>query len=302
MIPPAQTRFGLEHPLVTVKDHARTLQLYIRMGFSPSPVSYHPWGTVTSLMMFRNNFIELIGVDDATKFGTNSVNGFCFGRQLGSFLERGEEGISLVALHSKDADKDYEDLTTAGLAGQGRIDFRRRMTLPDGSPDEAVVSLGLFIDEQQPDISNFICHQHKPELIWVPGWQHHPNGVDAIVAVTWLADPASLVERWKTFYGENVVLKDGVLTAETGYGQLRAMDQETAEKHYPGIPLPERKEPGAHGIAITLNTHKPDDLKLILEHQNIPFSEFSDRILVAPDWTGNVIFEFITGIQEGDQL
>ena len=142
-----QQTYGIDHPLVTVKDHAQALEQFKALGFSPSPISYHPWGTVTSLLMFPGNFIEVIGVDDESKFGTNSVNGFCFGRQLGSFLQRGEEGISLVALHSKDADADHASLIERGLNSQGRIDFRRKMTLPDGSPDEAVVSLALFIDD-----------------------------------------------------------------------------------------------------------------------------------------------------------
>lgn len=188
----AQFPQGIDHPLVTVRNHAEALELYRRMGFAPSPVSYHPWGSVTSLMMFPSNFIELIGVDDPSKFGTNSVNGFCFGRQLGQFLDRGEEGVSLVALHSKDADADHGRMVEAGLDSQGRIDFRRRMTLPDGRHDEAVVSLALFIDPALPDASNFICHQHRPELIWVPGWQNHPNGADGILAITYLADPKLL--------------------------------------------------------------------------------------------------------------
>ncbi len=294
MIPPAQARFGIDHPLVTVKDHPRAMQNYIRMGFSPSPVSYHPWGTVTTLMMFPNNFIELIGVDDASKFGTNAVNGFCFGRQLGAFLQRGEEGISLVALHSKNADEDYAQLTEAGLPGQGRIDFRRKMTLPDGTPDEAVVSLGLLVDETMPDASNFICHQHKPELIWVPGWQNHPNGVDGIAAVTWLAAPEELQARWETLYPGKTRVLDGVLIADSGCGELRAMDETALSRRYPGLPLPRREGQGPHGVVITLHTTKPDDLRLILEHQNIPYTELEHRLLVAPEWTGNVIFEFIS--------
>ena len=35
-------------PLVTVRDHALILDRYRALGFRPSPVSYHPWGTVTA--------------------------------------------------------------------------------------------------------------------------------------------------------------------------------------------------------------------------------------------------------------
>lgn len=289
----AQFPLGIDHPLVTVRNHPVALEQYRKMGFAPSPVSYHPWGSVTSLMMFPNNFIELIGVEDASKFGTNSVNGFCFGRQLGEFLDRGEEGVSLVALHSKDADADHERLVESGLKSQGRVDFRRRMTLPDGRHDEAVVSLALFIDPVLPDASNFICHQHRPELIWVKGWQCHPNGADGILAITYLAEPTQLEARWKALYGEAVRYKGDVLEADTRCGVLRAMNATTAAREYLGIELPAQVQERPHAIAIKLHTKSLKDLRLILEHNDVPHVEASGGVVVAPQAAGNVILEFV---------
>lgn len=289
----AQFPQGIDHPLVTVRNHAEALELYRKMGFAPSPVSYHPWGSVTSLMMFPSNFIELIGVDDPSKFGTNSVNGFCFGRQLGQFLDRGEEGVSLVALHSKDADADHARMVESGLESQGRIDFRRKMTLPDGRDDEAVVSLALFIDSALPDASNFICHQHRPELIWVKGWQNHPNGADGILAVTYLADPAALEARWRAIYGDAVKYNGAVLEADTQCGILRAMDAATAALEFPGITLPNRAEQRPHAIALRLHTTSLTTLRSILEHNAVPHREVPGRVFVEPQAAGNVILEFV---------
>lgn len=292
----AQFPQGIDHPLVTVRHHAEALELYRKMGFSPSPVSYHPWGSVTSLMMFPSNFIELIGVDDPSKFGTHSVNGFCFGRQLGQFLDRGEEGVSLVALHSQDADADHARMVEAGLESQGRIDFRRPMTLPDGRPDEAVVSLALFIDPELPDASNFICHQHRPELIWVRGWQDHPNGADGILAITYLADPKRLEPRWRALYGDAVSYNGAVLEADTRCGVLRAIDAATAALEFPGIALPKRAEERPHGISIRLHTRSLSALRSILEHNQVPHHEVPGRVLVEPQAAGNVILEFVQNI------
>lgn len=292
----AQFPQGIDHPLVTVRHHAEALELYRKIGFSPSPVSYHPWGSVTSLMMFPSNFIELIGVDDPSKFGTHSVNGFCFGRQLGQFLDRGEEGVSLVALHSQDADADHARMVEAGLESQGRIDFRRPMTLPDGRPDEAVVSLALFIDPELPDASNFICHQHRPELIWVRGWQDHPNGADGILAITYLADPKRLEPRWRALYGDAVSYNGAVLEADTRCGVLRAIDAATAALEFPGIALPKRAEERPHGISIRLHTRSLSALRSILEHNQVPHHEVPGRVLVEPQAAGNVILEFVQNI------
>ncbi|MFE2770607.1 VOC family protein, partial [Streptomyces albidoflavus] len=75
MIPPNQHRLGIDHPVVSVRDHPKAVEQYKRLGFAPSPISYHPWGSVLTLMMFENNFIEVIGIDDPSKFGTGEVNG-----------------------------------------------------------------------------------------------------------------------------------------------------------------------------------------------------------------------------------
>jgi hypothetical protein len=289
----AQSPQGIDHPLVTVRNHPQALELYRKLGFAPSPVSYHPWGTVTTLVMFPSNFIEIIAVDDASKFGANSVNGFCFGRQLGTFLDRGEEGVSLVALHSKDADADYARLTDAGLSSQGRIDFRRKMTLPDGSPDEAVVSLGLFMDEANPDVSNFICHQHRPELIWVPEWQNHPNGANGILAVTYLADPAQLEARWTALYGDAVRYKGDVLEADTGCGMLRAMSLATAQKEFAGVALPQAASERPHAISLRINTKNLATARGIIESNQVPHHADSQRILIEPQAAGNVILELV---------
>lgn len=289
----AQFPQGIDHPLVTVRNHTEALELYRRMGFSPSPVSYHPWGSVTSLIMFPSNFIELIGVDDPTKFGTNSVNGFCFGRQLGQFLDRGEEGISLVALHSKDADADHARMVEAGLESQGRIDFRRRMTLPDGRHDEAVVSLALFIDPELPDASNFICHQHRPELIWVRGWQHHPNGADGILAITYLTDPKQLEPRWRAIYGDAVKYNGAALEADTQCGVLRGIDAATAALEFRDVELPKSAQQRPHAIAIRLHTTSLNVLRSILEHNEISHREAPGRVFVDPQAAGNVILEFV---------
>ncbi|MBN6523280.1 VOC family protein [Acinetobacter pittii] len=293
MIPVGQQTFGIDHPLITVKDHAKVLQDFYLMGFNASPISYHPWGTVTSNITFPGNFIEIIGIDDPSKYGANSVNGFCFGRQIGAFLDAGHEGISLIALHSKDADQDNQFLEQQGLIGQGRIDFRRKMKLPDGTPDEAIVSLGLFIDEQNYALSNFICHQHRPELIWVKDWQKQPNGVDQITQITFVGDLNIFKERWNKIYPNRVCQNDQTITVDTGCGVLKAITLEAASQEYLTTGLPEGELNQPRAIAIQVRTKTFDVAKKILKTNNVEFFEDSKRLLVAPKYAGNTILEFI---------
>jgi len=243
--------------------------------------------------MFPSNFIELIGVADPDKFGSGAVNGFCFGRRLGDFLAR-EEGVSLVALHSTDCDGDHAELVARGLASQGRIDFRRAMRLPDGSPGEAVVSLGLFLDDELPDVSNFICHQHRPELIWVPGWQQHPNGAQGIAVLTYVAaEPARLAARWQLIYGAEAVSQvDGVVQVDSGCGLLRALTPEQAIAEYGTVGLPQARAERPHAIAIRVAVASLAQVREVLAEGGLAAVDGGDCLQVAPEHCGNVILEF----------
>ncbi|MFM2486149.1 VOC family protein [Celerinatantimonas yamalensis] len=285
---------SLDHVLMTVHDYEVSFQNYKKLGFAPSPVSYHPWGTATSFMMFEDNFIELIGVKDASKFGTNAVNGFCFGRQMGKFLEQPEDGISLIALHSKDTRGDYPKLIQKHPYNQGIVDFRREIILDDGTPDEVVVTIGLLIDDDYPQSSGFICQQHRPDLIWVDEWRAHPNGATRIAAVTYGADDLSILKsRWDLDYGEKVVSTKSEVSVQTGSGELRAMTFPQVAKRYEQIDQPISHDRKPHPVALTIATKNLQALAAILETNQLPHQVCVDRILVSPTVTGNIIMEFI---------
>jgi hypothetical protein len=291
----ANVQFGIDHPVVTVRDLASTREQFKRLGFEPNPVGFHPWGTTLSLLMFKDNFIELISVADPSKFGTNSVGGFCYGRNVGNFLER-VEGLGLVALHSKDGKRDHQLLVGRGLRSQGQIDFRREMKKPDGTPDVAVVSLGLFLNDEQRDVSHFICHQHRPELIWVKEWQHHPNGANAVAGVTYLAErPHELVDRFVALYGESrVKASPQEVLADSGCGVFRIVNPQRARQLFGQVELPDWRGDGQpHGIALTVATPRFEELTSLWRDNGVRYVETDRRTyLVSPDQCGNVIMEF----------
>ncbi|MES2399496.1 MAG: VOC family protein [Pseudomonadota bacterium] len=289
----SKVSLGIDHPVVTVRDLARAREQYRRLGFAPNPVGFHPWGTTLSLLMFKDNFIELISVSDSSKFGSHS-GGFCYGRNVSRFLER-VEGLGLVALHSKDGRRDHARLVAQGLKSQGLIDFRRELKKPDGSPDEAVVTLGLFLNEEQRDVSQFICHQHRPDLVWMPEWQHHPNGVEAVSAVTYLAEnPLDLLPRFLAFYGD-VAYSNELLEVDTGCGTLRAVSPVRARQMFGDVPLPDwGADPAPHGIAISVSTPLFSQLESLWVVHGIKCQESpSGSLLVPPQHCGNVLLEFV---------
>ncbi|MFM0337121.1 VOC family protein [Paraburkholderia fungorum] len=293
MIPPNQHRLGIDHPVVSVRNHREAVENFIRLGFSPSPITYHPWGSVLTLMMFENNFIELIGIDDPAKFGTGEVNGFCYGRTLGQFLER-SEGLGLVALHSKDIEGDFAALKASGLPAQQRVDFRRKLTKADGTPDEAVVSLGMLMDTELGDASNFLCQQHRPEFIWRKDWQNHPNGALAVDEVVYVAaDPGLLESRWSKLFGvDNTSRVDGHVEAETGCGRMLALTPAQAQRRFAPVGMPVSYTDKPHGVALQVRVRDLTQTARVLTENGVTHARTEHGIAVTPGSAGNVIIEF----------
>ena len=196
---------GIDHPLVLVHDIEGMSARYRALGFNTAPTGRHPWGTSTSLIMFDRQALELMGIYDDTLLDSHAVGDFRFGRHMADALAE-REGVSLVALYSEDATGDRNRLEARGLAAQGRVDFRRKVKVPGRDWDEAVVTLEILVDPEMPRASNFLCQQHRPELIWVPEWLKHPNGATGFAAITYATtEPDRLLSRLARLFGKDAV-------------------------------------------------------------------------------------------------
>jgi hypothetical protein len=275
-----------------VHDIEAVAARYHAIGFDPTPLGRHPWGTVNRLVMFPDNFIELIAIGDAAAIEADPVGGHLFGRRVRDSLAIAE-GISLMALHSRDAVGDGRLAASRGAINGGQIDFRRPVRLPDGTRDEAVVTLTMLPDDTAPHLSFFLCHQHKPHLVWNPDWLRHRNGADAITEVTYFAsEPDEVVFRFRSVWGEEAVAPaPGGFVVATAGGLIQVLDEEAVETRFPGMALPAGAEWRAPcGIAISIRSATPDiarEMALTAPGAR----QVGKRVLVPAAYAGGVILD-----------
>lgn len=284
--------FGIEHPLVTVHDLDAVAARYEAIGFDPTPLGRHPWGTVNRLVMFPDNFIELISVADRAAIDADPIGGHKFGRRVRASLDLAE-GISLMALHSKDAVADERTAIARGAASAGRVDFRRVVRLPDGTRDEAVVTLAILPGEAHPHLSFFLCHQHKPHLVWNPDWLRHRNGADGISAVTYYSpEPDAVAPRLIEVWGaEAVTRQPGGWRVATAGGVLHLLNYAGMASRFPRMSLPagtDRRAPC--GVAISVHAATFDRARS-LALQAPGAREVGDRVLIPAEYAGGVILD-----------
>jgi hypothetical protein len=285
---------GLEHPLVVSDDLDALAERYRAMGFAPTRKGYHPWGTGTQLVLFPDNFIELMGIDDRRLIDTPSETGFRFGRFIADQLDR-REGIAMIALRSDDAAGDVAAVTARGLAPDGLVNFRRAVALPDGAKDEAVVSLAMLIDWQQPQLSHFICQQHRPEFVWVPEWMQHPNGAQAITQVVYAAaEPHAHRQRFAGIWGKDALhdLSNGFRVATAG-GELLVLDRPTAEARFAPVQMPYGWRDAPCAVAIAVRVADLNRVQLLMMQSRVPHVRMAEGLRIPPEHAGNVILDFV---------
>lgn len=288
-----KNHLGIDHPLVAVRDMDQTSRDFERLGFFINPRHHHPWGTDNHLLMFPDNFIELISIYDAGKLDLKNDRGFAFGRFISDSIER-REGVSLVALHSEDARADHQLMEQRGVDNHGIVDFRRVAHRPDGSEEEAVVSLVMLINPQFPAISHFFCHQHKPHLVWVKEWMDHPNGANGITRVSYVAaDPEQLRPRFIGIYGEAAVSSsEQGLQVQTDRGLFEVLSPEQARQRFDGVDLTIDHTELPTGVAIRVSTASPEKAEALLRQNGVEFVATHDGGLRIPaHYAGNTIIE-----------
>jgi len=284
---------GIDHPLVAVRDMDKACQDFERLGFYINPRHHHPWGTDNHLLMFPENFIEVISVYDASKLDLTNDKGFAFGRFISDSMAR-KEGIAMVALHSEDARADHLLMDQRGVENLGLVDFRRIAHRPDGSEEEAVVSLVMLINSQCPALSHFFCHQHKPDLVWVEDWMTHPNGANGITCISYVADrPVDFKERFEGIYGAAAVtLTADKLWVTTDRGHFEVLTPQLAKTRFHGVDIPASAQQLPSGVAIRVSTSSIAQAQAHLHKTQVEYVFTDDGGLRIPArYAGNTIIE-----------
>lgn len=272
---------GLDHVLVGVHDLEATRAIWSRLGFTVCPRGRHiGWGTANYCLMFPQDYVELIGIVDASQF-TNRLDVF--------LAER--EGLMAVAFATEDAERCIETLRTHGIAADGPKDLKRIIELPEG---DALPEFRLVFtpSEATPDLQSFVVTHLSRDVVWRPDWLEHANGAQGVVEVVAAVGlPGALGQAYSRMFGSDAVsAADGWLQVATGSSRLTFLGPKTLAARYPAAaayPLP-----WLVGFAVGVG-----DLgatAAYLESAEVAFDRGEDgRLVVDPAEANGVTLEFV---------
>ena len=157
----------LDHAVINARfDMDRAEPIYRELGFSLTERGYHSMGSINHLMMFGDNFLELIGLPPG-------------GEHQRPQIAAAPVGINGLVLKTSDADSVYSHMQSLGMDGDPPNAFSRPVKLPDGEQPAKFKTVTVRSDVF-PGGRVYFCQHGTPELLWRPEWQTHANGVTTI--------------------------------------------------------------------------------------------------------------------------
>lgn len=157
----------LDHAVINVRfEMDRAEPIYRELGFSLTERGYHSHGSINHLMMFADNFLELIGLPPG-------------GEHQRPYIAAAPVGINGLVLKTSDADSVYSHMQSLGMDGDPPNAFSRPVKLPDGEQPAKFKTVTVRSDVF-PAGRVYFCQHGTPELIWRPGMPSHANGATTI--------------------------------------------------------------------------------------------------------------------------
>ncbi|ABF63244.1 hypothetical protein TM1040_0511 [Ruegeria sp. TM1040] len=262
------TTLGIDHPLVCVRDLAAKRATYQSLGFLMKPPGMHPWGTSTALVIFRNQLLELVSIEDESLLDGYAAGSFRFGRHVEAWLAE-REGVCLSALNSMDAEADEAAVLARGGSCAGTVEFGRDVVRDDGTPDRTKTTLKIFPHAGLPRLSMFACQQHRRDLIEFPDWMDHPNGAHGFASATILAAPSDQgrVRDWlSVLHGADAVRDtDWGFEVATTNGRWRVVSRATAPALLGKLPDGLASDGAPSVISLDIRCHALSQLRPFVE-------------------------------------
>ena len=272
---------GLDHVVVMVDGIDAAEAAYTRLGFQVQPRGFHKkLGTANHLMIFDNDYFEILGIVEDTEFNA----------ERREWLKAGG-GLANVALATDGADLAFEAFKAAGLNPDEPLAFDRAVEI-DGKAELAKFRTVRVPKTNMPVVGFFVCDHLTPQFVYRPEWARHPNGARGILGVTVIAEqPAKWAPELEKYFGKDSTKRQGEgLVANTGTQPIHYLSRKDYLARYPGI-TPVR--PGDHPALLSIRVEDLAACEALLQKNGVEFLKpDSGRLIVPPSEAAHLTLEF----------
>lgn len=279
---------SLDHFAHAVRDLDRAGTAFEQLGFHLLPVARHiEIGSCNRVFQLGHSYYEIVADLDRSipLLRDKMMPRFQCG-----------DGMAIVSLTSDDLSGDRASIAAQGLTPDSIINARRKVPMPYGGTDETDSHcFYVWREERYRYLTLFLSHHYKPETIFVPAWQRHPNGATDVLSLTYVADdPGAQADYLATMFGGAPAerSRERVLFVTPRGEQLEILDPAGVERRYGGAAPAWCGLLGGYGIGIEFAVTDLGRCRSVLESNRTAFESADGRITVAAASAAGMVVEF----------
>jgi len=262
----------IDHPVIAARDLDAARISFERLGFTVPPRGSHvEWGTGNLCIMFPDDYVEVRGIIDASRFTMH----------LDEHLDAYGEGLMGVAFGVPDIERSHAEMLRNAVAAGSLQKLSRNFEHPEGWTQP---SFKLCAPEAADieGLMHVVVIQHlTPDLLRRSEFLAHANtciGVNAMSGTIY--EKRRVAEKLRRLLGEAAVKEDidGVRAVLPSGQRLELLMAEAYERKYGAIAeSPEQQTPRLG--AMTLRVASIDGLRDALGDRGVDFDEYAQGVV-----------------------
>jgi hypothetical protein len=275
---PAQ--IGLDHTVLLVRDLDRAAAQFRRLGFALTPRGHHTGlGSSNNCAMFGNrDYVELLGL--APERGRRPF--------YEDFL-RTREGIVGLAFRTPDARATRERIAGAGFAPPPAVAFGRPVEIDGTTRDARFVTTEADVKTTH-GMRLFFCQHETPDLVWLPSFLTHPNGVAGVEAAIAVDVDGHFAEACARLLNLPLEREGDMRLLRAGGHRLEFLPPAVAAKRYPGDPMLASTQSLVAGLRLKVSDLEKTEQ--LLRAAGVATTRAPDRLTVSSQDALGAILEF----------
>lgn len=259
----------LDHVVINVADGLDASELlFRRFGFNLTARGHHSLGSSNHLAIFNDNYLELLGYEDAITLQRKD-------------LWQAPLGLNGLVWKTADAEEIFQHLSKSQLADSAPTAFYRAVRLNDGTEPNARFKTVPIAAARISSGRSFFCQHLTPELVWRAEWQTHSNAVSHISEFVIVAtDIQQAAQVYTEIFGQQNLRKvdENELSLLAGRARVRFISPQKAQDEGGIAPSDGIQSPKMVGVEFA--THSLEAARQSLQRGDIHFIEKGQRIIV----------------------